>query len=854
MPFQTKSWLLVILIGLLPTTLASKERDDRATAALTQEHRDWLEETRVLLTRAERKLFLSLGTDYQRETFIRRFWKSRDPYPATQRNEFRDDWYARLDEARHRYGSITVDRALVLLLHGPPAVVDETQCGLILWPFESWYYPTTDGLPDHFYFIFYQPAGGGPFKLWQPADGLLKLVAIRREIGIGDDENYYAIRKSLSKYCPVDWIDVIDALETQRAHGRVNALDLVLAPPRAQDTEWLETFRAFSTDLPPEDGNAASGPRAAELGLDLDLGFPGIKGSRTVVQAVLSVPAEGLESSDLAGPSVFSFLLNGEILRGDELFESFRYQFDVPADQQSGTHVPLVVERHLRPGEYRLIVLLEELTSQRRVRREWPLIVPKVSRPTNAVADAEITATLDAARNDLDVAAARNDTPTVTLVVPDQDIYTGSLRVEAEATGEGIHKVRFSLDGKALLTKNRPPFSVDVRLGDLPRDFVLEAEALDGQGIRIAHDQRVLNGATQSFLVRFLTPEQGAHYNDFVDAEAEVEVPDGQTLDRLELFLDEQRVATLFQPPFRQRIALPPGNTTRYVRAVAHLADGHNTEAIALFNAPDYVDTLDVQLNELYVAVLNQQGQPTQGLTGSDFRVLDGGNPETIMRFEAVNDLPIHATLMIDTSASMVKSLPQAQRAALGFLENILTPKDRAAVITFNEAPSLRQKLTNDLDALRSSLAGLHAERGTRFWDSLVYGLQYMKGLTGQRALLVLTDGSDRSSRFDFEKALATARRSGITIYPVGLDIGKLAVDTRSKLKRLAETTGGQSYFIQSAKELDTVYAQIQGRLRARYLIAYQPSKPLTAGEFRAVEIQVLRPGHTVESVAGYDR
>jgi Ca-activated chloride channel family protein len=218
-----------------------------------------------------------------------------------------------------------------------------------------------------------------------------------------------------------------------------------------------------------------------------------------------------------------------------------------------------------------------------------------------------------------------------------------------------------------------------------------------------------------------------------------------------------------------------------------------------------------------------------------------------------VRDLPLHLLFAIDTSASMAETLPQVQKAALAFLRRTLTPKDRAALLTFSDSPVLRMPFTNDLGTLAGALAGLNAERGTALFDSLVYGLSYMKGAQhGQSAVILFTDGGDHLSKLSFDEALAFARRAGVAIYAIGAHVSRLDLQIRGHLGKLAEETGGRSFFIESAAELDGVYAAIEDELRSRYLLAYQPKAPPRAGEFRAVEVRVAADGMRVKTIRGY--
>jgi Ca-activated chloride channel homolog len=859
---------LVLAVVLLLTLLGGtgpSSAVDRRVAQLAPKYRQWLEDVALLLRKEEREAFLAIKEDYQRDGFINKFWESRDPYPETPDNEFKRTWYARLEEARHTYGNITEDRARMFLLHGEASQVWKTDCQLILWPLEIWYYVREERLPSGFFAIFYQPAGGGPYRLWNPSDGADVLKAQSRTstdeqqmqqhqepkgpglrqlagpIDAGRDD----FERFAGRYCLNDDRIVIFAYRAVLQESQLGTMVFTEYPPPPRDTEWLATFLGASTDLP-----KGAPPLAAQL----EVGFPERRGNRTLVQAILKLPRASLAQAQVEGHGAYNLLLTGEILKDEALHESFRYRFDlpVPAGAQGET-VPLVFERTLRPGTYSLVVRLDDLNGKTSFRQVRPLEVPEVaaSRPESGLP--EVTAALDAARESL-----ATDDATLRLVPPPGETATGGVRVEARVTGEAIRKVAFTLDGKALLTKTHPPYSVDLALGALPTPHTVRAVGLDGAGREVATDELVLNGAPQRFAVRLREPRRGethARLGETLRIRTELQVPDGQTLDRVEIYFDDRRAAMIFQPPFALSLPLP-APAPRYVRALAYLADGSTAEDLVLLNAPGYQENLDVPLVEVYAAVKDSQGRPVLDLKREDFRILDGGVPQQIVRFERVSDLPVSVALLIDTSASMVKSLPEAQRAALGFLQATLSPRDRAALIPFSESPRLAVKLTNDLPTLAGALAGLQAERGTALWDSLVFGLHYLQGGLqggrGQRALLLLTDGGDRSSRFSFDEALEFARRSGVALYTVGLAVSKLDIEVRKHLARLAEETGGRSFFPDAASDLAGVYASIQEELRSRYLLVYQPASPPRPGEYRPVAVQLDRPGVTVEALRGY--
>jgi Ca-activated chloride channel family protein len=225
--------------------------------------------------------------------------------------------------------------------------------------------------------------------------------------------------------------------------------------------------------------------------------------------------------------------------------------------------------------------------------------------------------------------------------------------------------------------------------------------------------------------------------------------------------------------------------------------------------------------------------------------------PQSIRRFERVRDLPIYAGILLDTSTSMEEELSEAVKGALRFFEGVVRPKDRAAVVVFNDEPRLKVPFTSDHQILAGGLADLKAEGETALFDSLVFTLHYFSGIKGKRALIVLSDGEDSSSRYSFDETLEFARRSGVAIYSIGIGLASRELEARMRLQRFAAATGGRYFFISQARELAAIYESIEEELRFQYLLAYQ-STDSEGDEFRRVEVRVSQPGLEATTVPGY--
>ena len=814
-----------------------KEIERQQLERLTPEQRAWLEEVALILTKEERATFLALEKDYQRDAFIERFWKARDPYPETGRNEFKDRWDARMREVRGLIGDLEDDRAVVLLLNGFPDGQVEIRCSG-LYPAEVWYYERAETLGHEVLLLFYQRWGTRQYKIWNPFDGYDGLIK-HADASLSRPGNITSVINS----CPYDQAAALRAalrFATQGGSLSFATVDAgIRKAPEPTTKEWVATFNSYTTEIPAE---------ATTFSAELEIDYPARRQSRTVVQGIVSVPVDQASVAEYSGSRSYNFILTGEVLRDRKLFDSFRYRFNLPVEEITGDKVPMVFERYLRPGDYELALRLEDLNAEAFFGLRQPIEVPLADGAPRAEPEDEETRRLLAEAN----AAIATGATTLRIVPPRTQLQTGMRRIDTLSTGDEIASVTFVLDEKTILKKTAPPWNVELDFGSLPRMRTLVAIAHDASGREVARDEVALNTGSQRFAVRLTEPRRGVRYRDSLRAEAALDVPEGRVVERVEFYLNETLVATHYQPPFTQPILLGSDHELSYVRVVAYQPDGLSTEDAVFINAPDYMENLDIQFVELYVAALDRDKRPVYELAQSDFSIYEDGRQQQPVRFERVSNLPIHAGILLDISASMDENLEIARNAALGFFEQTIQPRDRATLITFNDHPILEVKFTNDISALAGGLAGLKAERGTALYDSLVFALYYFNGLKGQRALVLLSDGKDEHSRFTYEDTLEYARRAGVSIYTIGLKLPKTQMEPRKKLGRLAAETGGRSFFIKDPSELPAIYEAIQKELRSRYYLAYQSTNTESDNDFRSIEVQVARNGVEAKTLRGY--
>jgi Ca-activated chloride channel family protein len=883
-PAQAVATLLVVALVIAwlaapPALAAAKTR----VQDLPERYQRWLEEVDPLISKEEKRSFLELEEDYQRDGFIESFWKARDANPETERNPFRSAWYDRLGLVDEEFGNWTEDRARVMLLNGEPPLREAFSCGAILHPIEIWRYPWTEQVGRELTILFLRYHGASAYRFWTPRDGYLALftepkknlearciqpgprspvpeyeVQRRNPTQLGDLSFDCAMRL-LGQLCNFKNADLARSailfLEFEEEWG--GDVDTLLgrlqSRPEAEQEEWLGTFAAHSTDLP-EGAGTFEGEVAVR--------YAGRNQSRTGVDVEVRVPREAVTASDLGEHSSYDFVLTGEVLLDEELFEAFRYSFGV-LEAGAPDLLPLVVRRYLRPGDYRLVLKIEDVHGpsflRRSVELEVPSDPPRVAEGEEEWAD-EVSGAFFGAFSS---GGAEGDRGALELRMDAIGVVVGGVRFDAlprgAETDTEIDRVTFLLNGAPVLTRRRPPYTVELDLGDVPRPHTVRAVAYGADGEEVAVAALEVNGGENRFDVRIVQPRSGASATGRVPVRVELDLPErgegGASFDRLELVLAsgsgggiaERPVATLYQAPYLQVVDVPPG--AGYLRAVAHLDDGTASEDSVLLNVEGTVEEVDVGLVELYATVLDRAGRPVTDVRAEELRVREDGEPQEIVRFEPVTDRPVHVGVVVDASASMEEHLPRVRRAATGFLDSFLGPDDRAALISFNDRPRLLEKLTSDADAVKEELAGFAAEGNTALWDSVVFALHHLGGVQGQKALLVLTDGRDETSRFTFEQTLAYARAMQTTIYTIGIGTD---MATRRHLSTLSEESGGRSFRVESSDDLEEIYATIARELRAGYLVVYQSPRSDGDRAFRRVDTEVTRPGHEVRTIRGY--
>src|SRR5919205_3575596 len=286
----------------------------------------------------------------------------------------------------------------------------------------------------------------------------------------------------------------------------------------------------------------------------------------------------------------------------------------------------------------------------------------------------------------------------------------------------------------------------------------------------------------------------------------------------------------------------------------------------------DEVIKVETNLTNIFFTAADKHRRFISDLKAEDIRVLEDGEPQEIFTFQQNIDLPLSLAILIDTSASEERTLPDEKAAAQAFLENVLRPnKDEAAVVSFTGETTLEQGFSGSIERLRraidhvefvppsgyigggvvvngtppisgtnQSLAG-----STAIWDAVWATSEELISSSAEhtrRAIILLTDGDDTSSRMKMHEAIERAQKSDALIYAIGIGDRYTFNVNEGALRKIAEQTGGRAYFPQHERDLRYAFAQIQKDLREQYLVAYSPTNKARDGSFRKIEIQIVNP------------
>jgi Ca-activated chloride channel family protein len=279
-----------------------------------------------------------------------------------------------------------------------------------------------------------------------------------------------------------------------------------------------------------------------------------------------------------------------------------------------------------------------------------------------------------------------------------------------------------------------------------------------------------------------------------------------------------------------------------------------------------YTIGVSVDLVVIHTAVHDKAGRFVDGLKKEDFKLFEDGAEQTITSFSQ-EDVPVSLGVLIDLSGSMRNKIDLVTKAALAFVR-ASNPEDQVFLIGFNDEVELLQDYTNDIDEIEEALDNTIVTGGTAVYDAIYLGVQKAQGgVKPKKSIVVISDGEDRDSYYKLDELISKVQESDVQVFTVGYlnpapDKGLFGrwskspqQKAREALQRIAEETGGKSYFPQKIADLPNIVSEIAHELRNQYSIGYVSSNTARDGSYRRVRVTSAsnsKAGYQVRHRRGY--
>jgi Ca-activated chloride channel family protein len=264
---------------------------------------------------------------------------------------------------------------------------------------------------------------------------------------------------------------------------------------------------------------------------------------------------------------------------------------------------------------------------------------------------------------------------------------------------------------------------------------------------------------------------------------------------------------------------------------------------------PEPKATLRVDSNLVLVpvSVTDPNNRPVTGLEPEHFKIFDDHAEQNITHF-AMDDEPVAVGLVFDTSGSMGPKIRLSRLAAAAFFQTA-NPEDEFFLVEFNDQVKLVTSLTQDFDDIQNQLTFAQSKGRTALLDAIVMAMNEMKrSKKARKALLIISDGGDNSSRYTEGEVRSLVRESDVLVYAIGIfepwsSRGRTPEEAAGPglLSQLAEQSGGRHYPAE-ASELPDIAAKIGMELRNRYVLGYSPTATMRDGRYHRVEIKLIPP------------
>jgi Ca-activated chloride channel family protein len=437
----------------------------------------------------------------------------------------------------------------------------------------------------------------------------------------------------------------------------------------------------------------------------------------------------------------------------------------------------------------------------------------------------------------------------VTIRPPRRDVAPNLFIVDVDVLPP-VKRVEFWVEGKKVMARNAPPYSAELDLGKLPKRVEVRAVGYDAQGRYVDADAFVVNERETPLevkITRTVTPDGIAHFK------LSVMNPKNTLIQSAALYAGDKKLHEWTRTPYAFDVPASQLEAFEFVRASVIDSTGCEASDLLFLKGDRYIEEIEVNVVELPVTVTDGAGVPIANLKRDAFTVLENGKAMPVADFNFAANLPLTLGVLLDHSGSMKPRMETAKKAAAEFFRDIMRASDRAFIAGFSGSPERIAPFVSDAGMLESQVADVADPAGaTALYDAIVTGLYRFRNIQGRKALVVITDGDDTSSRLSYDDMLGYARASRVPLYFIGIGFAFGELGGPGRMKALAAETGGVAYIIRNVNQLGETYEQLESDLRSQYLLTYRTESSKNDTAYRTVEVKVNKPDARVRTIRGF--